>query len=158
MNASKVKMLIDSLGLTHTELIEKSIVPDDDLLELFPGIDELYLEPEVGVELSFWEETECFESLHFTLQKTTPSTVEYKGELPAPYSLKMNHSMVRELFGEPLEYSGPVIMPEPMGRTGGWEYYALDPVLHPDKKVLFKYLESMEVSSIVFTLVDVGHG
>lgn len=157
MNALKIKILIDNLGLTHTELIEKSIIPDGDLLELFPDIDELFLEPEVGVEMSFWAETERYESLHFTLKNTTPSTVEYKGELPAPYSLRMNQSMVRSLFGEPIEFSGPVVMPSPRGKTGGWEYYSLDHLLHPNKKVLFKYLESMDVSTIVFTLSDRGH-
>lgn len=157
MSTSKIKVWINSLGMTHDELVSKSIIPDGDLLELFPDIDELYIEPEVGVEMSFWAETECYESLHFTLAKTTPFTVEYKGELPAPFSLCINQSAVHALFGEPLEYSGPVMMPEPRGQTGGWEFYSLDPLIYPNKKVLFKYLESMEVSAVVFTLIDKGH-
>lgn len=36
-------------------------------------------------------------------------------------------------------------MPEPMGQTGGWESYPLDPAIYPGKKVVFQYAASMEL-------------
>jgi hypothetical protein len=154
MSVSRAKVWINSLGMTHAEMVSKSVVPDEALLELFPGVDELYIEPAVGVEMNFWAETERYESLHFTLEKTTPSTVEYQGELPDPFGLCIDRSSVRALFGKPLESSGPVMMPEPRGQTGGWDFYALDPLVYPEIKVLFKYIASMKVSAIVFTLIE----
>jgi len=156
MSALKIEEWIKSLGQTHEELLLKSLIPDGELIELFPGIDELFLEPEAGVEIRFWEETDRFESLSITLIKTTPSTIEYKGELPHPYSPSMTQSDVHALLGEPLESSGPIKMPEPMGQTGGWESYHLDPAIYPNTKIMFSYLESMRVSSLVFTLIDKG--
>lgn len=157
MSAEKIKLWINSLGMTHEDMLSKFIIPDSDLIELFPDIDELYIEPEIGVEMSFWAETERYEALCITLIKTTPSTIIYTGALPAPYTLRMNQTSVRALFGEPLEYSGAVKMPEPMGQTGGWEYYNLDPEIYPGVKVQFQYLESMDVNCIVFVLIDKGH-
>jgi len=157
MNASKVSEWIKCLGQDYETLLSNDIIPPDELIELFPGIDELYLEPDIGVSMSFREETLRFESLFITLIKTTPSTVEYKGEVPVPYRLEMTQSYVRALFGEPLESSGPIRMPEPMGQTGGWDSYRLDPVVYPNKTVMFQYTASMQVDTLVFTLIDTGH-
>ena len=157
MSAEHIKTWIDSLGMTHNEMFSKFIIPDSEFLQLFPGDDELYIEPEVGVEMNFAAETGRFQSLHFTLLKTTPSTVEYSGVLPAPFSLRMNQSLVHALFGEPVEHSGPVNMPDPRGQTGGWEYYNLDPRVYPNTRAQFQYLESLDVNAIVFTLIEKGH-
>lgn len=156
MSASKTEEWIKSLGQTHEELLSKLLIPDTELIELFPGIDELYLEPEIGVSMSFREETERFESLHFALRKTIPSIIEYKGNLPVPYRKNMTQSDVRALFGEPFKASGPIKLPEPIGLTGGWESYHLDPAIYPNKKVVFRYSASMNVNTLVFTLIDKG--
>lgn len=156
MNALKIEELIKNLGQTYEDLLLKSLIPDEELIEIFPGVDELYIQPEEGVEMSFWAETERFESLYITLLKTPISTIEYRGELPAPYSLNMTQSTAHALFGEPFESSGPTKLPEPTGKTGGWESYRLDPVLYPNSKVGFRYLTSMNVNTLVFTLIDKG--
>lgn len=157
MNADKITLWIDYLGKTHTQLLADSAISDEQLIELFPGIDELYLEPETGVAMTFRRDGMRYKALTITLQKTTPSTREYAGNLPSPYSLRMSQSDVHRLLGEPSEYSGPVRMPEPVGQTGGWEYYHLDPEIYPNHRIQFQYLESMEVKAIVFSLIDKSH-
>jgi hypothetical protein len=154
MSASIINTWITFLGGTSDDLLSNYLIPNDDFIELFSGIDELYLTPEIGISMSFRADTRRFQGLCITLRKSTPSTVEYTGELPRPYSLRMNQSDVHALLGKPLEYSGPVRMPQPMGQTGGWEYYQLDPDVYPNVKIQFQYLESMEVHAIVFTLIN----
>ncbi|MBC3956242.1 DUF6392 family protein [Pseudomonas triticifolii] len=156
MSALMIETLISHLGNTYGELVSKSLVNDDGLIELFPGIDELYLEPQLGLSMSFWAETERFESICITFLKSTPSTVAYTGALPAPYRHLTNQTTVREILGEPLEVSGPVRLPQPMGMTGGWEYYSLNPETYPNTRLQIQYLESMDVNAIVFTLIKKG--
>ncbi|WP_095102014.1 DUF6392 family protein [Pseudomonas sp. Irchel 3A5] len=154
MSASKIKSWINSLGQTHEYLMSESLVSDDEFLELFPGDDELYLEPQVGISMSF---RAGFQGLCITLRKSTPSTVEYTGELPRPYSLRMNQSDVHALLGKPMDSSGPVRMPQPMGQTGGWESYQSHSEINPNIRICFEYLESMEVSAIVFIPMNKDH-
>ncbi|MOA39811.1 hypothetical protein D3C78_1616190 [compost metagenome] len=127
------------------------------MIELYPGRDLLYLEPETGISLSFLGKTKRFEALFVTLLKSTPSTTEYKGELPEPYSAGMNQSDVHTILGMPFEAKGPIKMPQPMGQTGGWEAYRLDPEKHPNVKVVFQYTATMQVKTLVFTLIDKDH-
>jgi len=157
MKISKIESLIQNLGQNHAILLDKKLIPDQKLLELFPGDDDLYLDLETGISTQFWAETKNFEALFITLIKTMPSDVIYRGEIPKPYDLEMTQTDVRALFGEPLESRPPVKMPEPRGQTGGWESYRLDPVVYPNKKVIFQYTASMQVNTIVFALIDEGH-
>ena len=157
MTALSIEAWIKCLGQTYDAILEKHLIPEEDFIELFPNIDELYLEPQEGISMTFWAETERFEALHITLIKTTPSTVEYRGDPPPPYTLRMRRSDIHERLGKPLEYSGPIRMPEPMGLTGGWEDYQLDSKAFPNIRLTVHYLESMDVSAISFALVDKGH-
>jgi hypothetical protein len=140
------------LGRTYDELISESVLADEDFIEIFPGADELYLEPIVGVSLSFSAESERFEAIFITLIKTMPNLAVYEGELPASYSLEMNQRDVHELKGEPWKSLGPIRMPEPMGETGGWDSYLLDGGFTSSHTVQFQYTVDMRVKTIVFAL------
>jgi len=157
MDAAKVVELIEGVGCTHESLLASGVIPDQPLAELYPDCDRLDLEMENGIALTFWYETKVLDSFFVTLMKTTPSTLKYEGELPEPYKLVMTQSDVHRLFGEPMESRGPIKMPQPMGQTGGWESYPLDPAVYPGKKVVFQYTAAMEVKTLVFTLIDKGH-
>lgn len=156
MSAETIKKWIKNLGNNYDDLIAQEIISNQPLMELYPDCDRLDLEPEVGISLTFWAKTKRLETLFVTLVKTTPSTVEYEGELPQPYSLEMMQSDVHAIFGEPFEFKGPIKMPQPMGQTGGWESYRLDPEMYPGKKVVFQYTATMQVKTLVFTLIDKG--
>lgn len=157
MSASTIESWIKSLGQTHEHLLAESLIPDHEIYEVFPGDDEVYLEPEKGIGMRFWDQDGRFEAITITLVKTFPEEDEYKGELPTPYTLNMNKSSVRELFGAPPQSAGPAKVPTPTDFTGGWDAYPLDPSLYPNTKVLFHYLKSTQVDYIAFSLIDKGH-
>jgi hypothetical protein len=157
MKAFELEVLIERIGSQHEILVNEGILPDQSLTEIFEGDDQLWLEPEPGIDLDFWRETGRFETLFVSLIRTTPSTKEYKGELPAPYVSEMTQADVHAIFGEPMASKGPIKMPVPIGMTGGWESYPLDPELHPGKKIVFQYTQDMRVKTLVFTLIDKGH-
>jgi len=146
-----IEILIKKLGLTHEDLISKSVIADDDLIELFPGIDELYFEATPGIDMSFDAETERFQTLYITLKKTTPSTVEFMGELPAPFKLHMTQNEVRAALGLPRHYSGPNKMPAPRGKTGGWESYHVTAEAYAGTELIVGYDESMQVTTLMFS-------
>lgn len=157
MKAFELEMLVQRIGSQYEVLVSEGILPDQPLTEMYEGRDRLEFEPEPGIELGFWRETGRFETLFVTLIRTTPLTSKYKGELPAPYVSEMTQADVHAIFGEPMASKGPIKMPVPIGMTGGWESYPLDPELHPGKKIVFQYTQDMRVKTLVFTLIDKGH-
>ncbi|AZE70138.1 MULTISPECIES: DUF6392 family protein [Pseudomonas] len=157
MNAKTIEGWIRSLGRRYDVLIAEGLIPNQPLQELYEGRDRLHLEPALGLSLSFWAETKRLETLFITLIKSTPSTVEYKGELPKPLASTMTKSDIRSHFGVPIESSAPVKMPQPVGMTGGWDAYRLDPSTYPNIKLICKYSPTFQVKALVFTLIDKNH-
>lgn len=157
MSASMIESWIKNLGQTHEYLLSESLIPDDELVEVFPSDDEVYLHPENGISMKFWDEDGRFEAVTITLVKLFPEEQEYKRELPAPYRTNMSKLLVRELFGTQFESAGPMKVPHPTGSTGGWDAYSLDQSLYPNTKVIFHYLQSTQVDYIAFSLIDKGH-
>lgn len=157
MNAETIELWITNLGVEYSLLVSRQIIPNKPIKGLYPDDDRLSLRPEIGVSLGFWAETKRYEALFITLIKSTPSTRAYTGELPPPYTPQMSQTDVHRIFGEPLEFKGPIKMPEPMGQTGGWESYLLDAAIFGPTKVVFQYTADMRVKTLVFTLIDKGH-
>ncbi|MDR9863568.1 MULTISPECIES: DUF6392 family protein [Pseudomonas] len=157
MDAATIERWILSLGRPYDAMVAEGVIPNMPLQQLYKGRDWLDIEPEDGLELSFWAETKRLEAVYITLLKTTPSTVPYQGELPKPFVPAMSQAQVRANFCEPMDSKGPIKMPQPMGMTGGWDAYRLDPASHPNIKVAFQYTASLMVDTLVFTLIDKGH-
>ncbi|HBO3041448.1 TPA: hypothetical protein L4Q92_000182 [Pseudomonas aeruginosa] len=157
MDAATIERWILSLGRPYDTLVAEGIIPNLPLQELYKGRDWLDIEPGDGLELSFWAETKRLEAVYITLLKTTPSTVPYQGELPKPFTPMMSQAEVRANFGEPMASKGPVKMPQPMGMTGGWDAYRLDPATHRNMKLVLQYTADLRVDTLVFTLIDKGH-
>lgn len=157
MKYQKLDELIKSLGKNYETLQAEGLANEEEPEGMFVDDDELYLELEAGLTMTFFAETGAFEHLHIARIKTSSLPHTYNGQLPAPYDRAINQSAVHELLGEPLYYSGPVKLPKPVGQTGGYEYYALDPEIYPNTRVQFQYLESMDVKTVVFSLIDTGH-
>jgi hypothetical protein len=157
MSASKIEGWIKSLGQTHEYLLSESLIPDDELVEVFPGDDQVYLQPLEGISMTFWDESGRLEYFVITLVKVFPDEPEYKGALPPPYSSNMDKIKVRDLFGVPSGSSGPARVPNPIGWSGGWDSYPLDQSLYPNVKVVFHYLPTDQVDTIAFSLIDKGH-
>ncbi|WP_294737284.1 DUF6392 family protein [uncultured Pseudomonas sp.] len=157
MDVVTIECWIKNLGRPFADLVCEGVVPGMPLQELYPGRDLLDVIIAPGLSMSFWAENKRFETLFITLLKTTPSTAAYQGELPKPFSTVTRQSDVRAHFGEPMASKGPIKMPRPMGLTGGWDAYLLNPITHPNKKVVFQYTAMGEVNTLVFSLINKGH-
>jgi hypothetical protein len=156
MNAKIIEGWIKSLGQPYDTLVVKGLIPSQPLQELYKGRDWLDIEPASGLELSFWAQTKRFERLFITLLSTVEGCTEYKGELPKPFAPVMSQPGVRATFGEPMESQGLTKLPLNT-MVGGFDAYRLDPDTHPNMKVSFQYTTTMQVKTLVFSLIDRGH-
>lgn len=156
MDAKTIEGYIKALGSTYESLPSRGFFPSPKPWKVFDDDDQFSLTIENGLSLTFHEGTRKLESVFVTLTKTTPSTAEYKGHLPKPFVSKMTQSDVYACFGEPMASKGQVKMPQPMGMTGGWDAYQLDPAMHPAAKVVFQYTAALVVNTLVFSLIDKG--
>lgn len=152
MDATIINRWIKSLGRTYDELVTKGIIPDIPLQELYAGRDWLHIEPGAGLELDFGAENKHLAKLHIILIQVVENQTIYSGELPAPFSLKMDKAGVRALLGNPISSKGTVKLPGGLGMRGGWDVYRLQEEINPDAKVWFNYTADLMVYSIVFTL------
>lgn len=150
MKAEVIEKVIRFLGRPHIDLLAGGVIPDEPLLQIFPGSEHVYFEPEDGVEMTFSSEESVFIKLFILLKETTPSTLEYEGELPGKLQKNMDQNWVREVFGVPEETHGPVKLPQPTGWTGGWDTYDYDSSLFPGITLVFKYSAEMKVEALVF--------
>lgn len=157
MDAMTIESWIKRLGQPYDVLVAEGNIPNQPLEELYPGRDWVDIEPAPGLELSFWAETRNLERVFITFLATMPGVTVYTGKVPKPYTSEMTQSDVRAIFGAPMEFKGPIKMPQPMGQTGGWESYHLDPATYPNVKVVFQYTAAMKVKTLVFSLIDKGH-
>lgn len=152
MKANELETIVGYLGKTYAELVVDQIVPEVVLQEIYPGSDRLYICPEEGLGMEFSADEKIFVMFFITLKKTTPSTSPYKGELPDIFFPEMDQEMIIELFGEPIEYRGPVLLPMPIGQTGGWASYLYDGELFPGVELQFQYTADMQVDTLAFIL------
>lgn len=154
MSASAIEDWIKGLGRSHPQLLAAALIPGNELSELFPGDNQVYLEPQKGISMTFREDDRRLESFCITLVEAFVGEQLYTGELPAPYSTVMNKLSVNALFGTPAESSAPTTSPPPIGLTGGWDAYLLDPTAYPNSKVIFHYNDQLQVDYIAFSLID----
>lgn len=152
MKANELEVIVGYLGKTYAELVADEIVPGEVLQEIYPGSDRLYMRPEQGLGMEFSADEKIFKMFFITLKKTTPSTSLYRGELPEIFFPEMDQGMVIELFGDPIESRGPVLLPKPIGQTGGWASYIYDDELVPGVELQFQYTADMQVKTLAFIL------
>lgn len=156
MDVGTLESWIKNLGGSHDHLVTQGIISSQPLHDLYGDGESLELEPESGVELSFWAETMRFEAIQITLRDGVlgGGTPVYAGELPAPYSVAKTQMQVRAIFGPPLRTTNSVEIPGSIETMGGWDSYQLPHTLHDTALVDFQYSESLHVDRIVFSLID----
>jgi|CXWL01.2.fsa_nt_gi hypothetical protein len=151
MDASTIALWIKSLGRPYEALVSEGIIPNLPLQELYCGREWLDIEPEDGVELSFAAVSKNLEALYIVLIQVVEGQSIYRGALPPPLTLAMSQADVKASFGLPYEHKGPTKLP--LNRsTGGWDAYQLESSVHPNAKLIFKYTQSAQVNTLVFTL------
>ncbi|MCQ9425754.1 DUF6392 family protein [Pseudomonas sp. LJDD11] len=154
MNITQVQGLLSSLGKQSDAIHVEGVHTQGPLLEMFEGDDVLSITPAPGIAMSFRSVGKVFDTLVFRLLKTYPEQVVYTGALPKPFKVAMSKAEVHELLGQPLEATGPIKMPDPLGQTGGWEAFALGHEKYPGVKVVVQYNASLDVFGLVFSLMD----
>ena len=157
MDGSTVRSWVQGLGQNYGALLLRKVIVKEKLMPLFDSYDneELVCDPVPGVTLWFWSETKVLEKIMITLIETVGQPV-YKGMLPAPFSLDMDQTGVRNILGGPIAVKRPGRLPGGLGMRGGSDTYYLDPVEYPNTKVTLSYLESLKVNNISFSLINKG--
>ena len=157
MGVVTIERWIKHLGWLYEDLIFHGIIPDLPLTELYNGRDWLSLKKSAdGLELSFWAETRRYERFFISLNSTVEGTTEYKGELPKPFALLASKAEVRAAFGMPMESQGLTKLPLDTV-LGGFDTYSLDQINFPNLKISFQYTSSMQIKTLVFSLINRGH-
>ncbi|AZD08627.1 hypothetical protein C4K26_3224 [Pseudomonas chlororaphis] len=156
MSATMIDDLVKSLGLTYPEMIVSGMyLPGEPPKGMFEEVDTMAMWPEAGIELEFWANTQRFETLYISLQKSFPEESIYKGSLPYQLMPRMSQDWIRSQFGSPLESGAPYRIPV-LGMTGGWDVYRL-PGVPKNTQVAFKYNVEMDVEMVVFELNEKSH-
>jgi hypothetical protein len=150
MSGNGIERIVGYLGRPYADLTAGEILPDMELNETYPGSDSLFLIPEKGLEMDFRAEDKVFTRFYITLKKTIDDIDVYEGELPEIFFQGMDQSMVIDLFGDPVTASGPVLLPHPIGQTGGWASYVYDEKMFPRVELQFQYTADMQVKTVAF--------
>lgn len=156
MDAATITRWIKNLGRPYDALVAEGVIPGLPLQELYKGRDWLYIEPAGGLELSFWAETKCLESIYITLIQTVDDQPVYQGELPQPFALEMDQAGVHRTFGSPRESKGAMKLPN-LPPMGGYDTYTLEAETHHNAQAMFQYTADLKVDTLIFTLIDTGH-
>ncbi|OLS62230.1 DUF6392 family protein [Pseudomonas putida] len=159
MNAEKLISLVKGLGRTYKELIAENLIRNEPLRPLFKEgeNEDLIQKVEPGMELWFWEKTERLERITVTLASYFEGETVYVGELPLPFTHKMDQPSVHARLGVPDRSLGPTKLPLPIGMTGGWDAYRLDGSLHQNAEVAIQFGADKVAVGLAFRLIDTGH-
>jgi hypothetical protein len=153
MNSVNMERLIKNLGCSYDALIENKVIDNLPLQDLYEDGDSLEIEPVPGIELIFWPETLRFEVIHITLKdEQNPSLPLFTGDLPEPFRKIKEQKQVHATLGVPMLTKGAM----ELRGTGlsGWDTYQLESTWHPAALVEFQYTRNMQISRILFSLID----
>ncbi|SEN55745.1 hypothetical protein SAMN04487857_12219 [Pseudomonas sp. ok272] len=156
MNAETIERWVENLGRRYGELVAEGIIPDQPLVKPFQDSNWPTLHPGAGLELVFREDSKRLERVMIILIPTADQPV-YIGQLPAPFTLNMNQSAVRQVLGAPETSKRSGKLPGGLGMRGGSDTYYLDQQVNPNVKVTLAYLEDRVVNNISFALIVTGH-
>lgn len=149
MGLSKIEIFFNALGKTYNELVGSGLIPDEPLLELYPGRDVLHMNIETGLSMSFWADSQVFKAFHIALV----GDEIYGGSLPAPLMEATTKELMRAALGHPDESVGEIKLPSPIGQIGGRDMFFYH---SPDKRIKTYVLYRLDgrVMNLDFALVD----
>ncbi len=158
MDVVMIDKLVRNLGRTYDELLVDGLISDIPLKQSFESNEneELIQVAESGIELWFWEKTKRLERILFSLSKMAEGDSIYTGELPPPFTHKMDRTGVRAMLGEPIESKEPIKIMLNKG-FGARDAYRVEASAHPNARVGFQYRNDNTVCTMGFSLIDRGH-
>lgn len=143
-----VERWLSCIGKSHAELLDQGLEPTLRRIRPYPGATEFYLEPDAGVSWRFDAETEILQAIIVTLIRRVDPQPEFEGIISQPYGCLDSRS-VREFWGHPVSSSGPLKMPPPICKTGGWDMYELSSQGFENVELIYQYSIDLKVSGIV---------
>ncbi|MFJ4114530.1 hypothetical protein [Pseudomonas sp. NPDC089758] len=144
----EVEHWLKSLGETHATLLGLGLDPDLPFIKLYSGATELYLEPEPGVSYRLDTETKVLQAVIVTIIRRVELEPEFKDLLSQPYGCR-DKDAVRATWGNPISSRGPMAMPPPIGKTGGWDIYELSSQGFASVELTYNYTTDFKVSGVV---------
>ncbi|WP_404938032.1 DUF6392 family protein [Pseudomonas sp. JDS08PS003] len=154
MDAATIGRWVNSLGLSHAELVargERIKPPTDKIYDEFEWLT-VIVEP--GLMLDFWEDSLALEKVLIELMPLEEGRSFYSGELPAPFSRSMTRADIRELLGTPLRSGERRPSADGQRTLNAWESYRLPEPLHPSARVGFVYSADMQIKVLSFDLLE----
>lgn len=154
MDAATIGRWVNSLGLSHAELVargERIKPPTDKIYDEFEWLT-VIVEP--GLMLDFWEDSLALEKVLIELMPLEEGRSFYSGELPAPFSRSMTRADIRELLGAPLRSGERRPSADGQRTLNAWESYRLPEPLHPSARVGFVYSADMQIKVLSFDLLE----
>lgn len=153
MNNNYFADIISNMGSFHSTLVEKGLIPDTDLVQLYEDEDTLELEIAPGVELVFYSETQRFEMITLSFKRSSNNvTADFKASLPKPLDRVENKSEVHKELGAPMFTKSQLdLFPTELY---GWDVYQLDSSLHPEGILDIQYNKEMQISNIHISLMN----
>ncbi|MEB6588203.1 MULTISPECIES: DUF6392 family protein [Pseudomonas] len=144
----EVERWLGSIGKSYAELLDQGLEPNLRFIRLYPGATELYLEPYPGVSWRFDAHTKILQAIIVTLIRRVEPQPEFEGHLSQPYGC-LDKPSVREAWGHPVNSRGPLKMPQPIGKTGGWDIYRLSSQGFENVELVYQYNVDLKVSGVV---------
>jgi hypothetical protein len=146
---------VESLNKAYADLIEKGLDPALRFIKLYPGAEEFYIEPEPGVTYEFDTDSKILKSVAVTLIRRVELAPEFKDALSEPYGC-FDKETVRRVWGTPFHAKDPLVMPGPIGKTGGWDMYRLANVGldEVELELVYSYTKDFVVSGFVLRVME----
>lgn len=159
MNAAEIISLVKKLGSTYEAIRDEGLIDGPAPHPLFKNDEneDLIHKPAPGIELWFQTETKVLERIVIALLSRVEGDPVYIGELPTPFTHKMDKRGIHNLLGEPWQSRGPVKLPLPIGITGGWDAFRLAQTMHPNAEVAVQYTGDEAATGLAFCLIDEVH-
>ena len=143
-----VELWLKSLGETHAAILGLGLDPGLPFIKLYSGATELYIEPEPGVSFEFETDTRILQAVIVTLIRRVELEPEFKALLSKPYGC-LDKEAARATWGNPTTSRGPVAMPQPIGKTGGWDVYELSSQGFENVELVYQYNVDLKVTGVV---------
>lgn len=116
--AVNINQLINSLGMTYSELVDNGIIAYKSPPTGHPGDPDLSLNmANEGLFLSFKRNGRVLQAIVLKIQNDKAKNWVFPNELPLPLQATMSRQWVQERIGEPLRSIPPKVV---MKRTFGW--------------------------------------
>jgi hypothetical protein len=152
MNLKNIEKLIRNLGYPYEALVSNEIIENLPLVQAYEDDETLELTLLPGLELIFWADTQVLEMIYINLDKMNNGERAYQGALPAYLEGLSTRKDVHAKLGKPM-FSKSLLELQGTGYEG-WDTYQLDNKMHPAALLEFQYIEDMEISKLVISLMD----